>query len=339
MKINLSRYNLYVVLLLTSLPLAGCPGKETEIARDNLVRAEAMIEAAEITSGDKVAPQAMVKARSELAEANTYFEVEPKSGRLSNNLKYNAQLKELSLTNSKNAQENARQALLAVNDQASGNATAMESNRQQDQNNCEGKLKSSATELQGCREEINLIQRPATSEPAAMPTMASFYDELHSVLLKKLGADLKGMNASIQTGSLSVRFGEYKTLFTRNSTEITPVAREALEKFFASFTEIIMSPEFKDRVKEVRVEGHASSYYQNAENDTERYYQNLLLSQKRATNTIGALMDQPSMRNNRWLQTRLHAAGMSSGSPVLNSDGTENYEKSRRIEFRVITSE
>jgi outer membrane protein OmpA-like peptidoglycan-associated protein len=336
---------IFVTLLLTALTLTGCPGKKNQVARDNLVRADAMIEAATITKGDTVAPQAMAKARNELIQASTYFEVDPQTGRLSNNINYNAQLSELSLTNSKNAQENARIALLAINGQATDNAPSIESNPkvveglQQDQINCNEKLEKSAKRLQTCQDEITLARNSTTPSAAVMAPTPSFYDALHAVLEEKIGADLRNMNASIQTGSLSVRFGEYQALFARDSSEITPETREALERFFTSFTEIIMSPEFKERVKEIRVEGYASSYYYNAKNDAERYYQNLLLSQRRASNAIGALMAHPAMLNNRWLQARLYAAGMSSNSPVLNPDGTENYEKSRRIEFRVITSE
>jgi outer membrane protein OmpA-like peptidoglycan-associated protein len=341
MKKNLCRCIVYVALLLTAFTLAGCPGKETQTARDNLVRAEAMIEAAEITNADMAAPQAMAKARSELARATTYYEIEPKTGRLSNNLKINSQLKGQALVNSINAQENARLALLTVNGQATDIAPAPGSNHNvaELQNACTEKLENSATELKGCRDEINIIRVSATTGPATLAPKPSLYDELQSALLASMGPELNEMDASIQTGSLSIRFGEHNGLFSRDSAEITPEARKVLERFFPRFIEIIMNPEFKNRIKEIRVEGHTSSYYRNAKNDGDKYYLNLLLSQKRAANTIGVLMNQPSLRDNRWLQTRLYAAGMSSSSPVLNTDGTENYEKSRRIEFRVITSD
>lgn len=326
MKNNLCRYIVYLTLLLAAFALAGCPGKEAQTARDNLVRAGAMIEAAEITNGDATAPQAMAKARSELAQATAYYEVEAKTGRLSNNVKINAQLKKRSLANSINAQQNARLALLTINGQATDISPAPESNH-------------NAAELKDCQDEINGIRASTTSEAAKMPPAPSLYDDLQAALIESMGTELKEMDASIQTGSLSIRFGEYNGLFSRDSAEITPEASKALESFFPRFTEIIMSPEFKDGVEEVRVEGHTSSYYHNAQNDGDKYYLNLLLSQKRAANVIGALMSQPSLRDNRWLQTRLYAAGMSSSSPILNADGTENYEKSRRIEFRVITSE
>ncbi len=341
MKKNLCRSIIYLTLLLTALALSGCPGKETQTARDNLVRAEAMVEAAEITNGDAAAPQAMAKARSELARATTYFEVEPKTGRLSNNLKINSQLKEQALANSINAQENARRALLTINGQATDIAPAPESNHNvaELQNACTEKLENSATELKSCRDQISLIQVPTTAEAVKLAPEPSIYDGLQAALLASMGPELNEMDASIQTGSLSIRFGEHNGLFSRDSAEITPEARQALESFFPRFTEIIMNPEFKERIKEVRVEGHTSSYYHNAENDGDKYYLNLLLSQKRAAKVIGVLMSQPSLRDNRWLQTRLYAAGMSSSSPVLNADGTENYEKSRRIEFRIITSD
>ena len=70
-----------------------------------------------------------------------------------------------------------------------------------------------------------------------------------------------------------------------------------------------------------------------------RYLKNVELSQRRALSTLtycyGLL--QAFERQRDWLQLVLRANGLSFAKLIHNENGSENADKSRRVEFRVVT--
>jgi outer membrane protein OmpA-like peptidoglycan-associated protein len=69
------------------------------------------------------------------------------------------------------------------------------------------------------------------------------------------------------------------------------------------------------------------------------YFKNMELSQSRTRTTLEYVLGLPAVAPwKSWLIARMTANGLSSSHPRLNSDGTENREASRRVEFRVRTN-
>lgn len=63
------------------------------------------------------------------------------------------------------------------------------------------------------------------------------------------------------------------------------------------------------------------------------------LSQDRTRNVLEIALEQITDEStSTWTQRFLTANGLSSSRPFIESDGTENQELSRRVEFRVKTN-
>jgi len=94
---------------------------------------------------------------------------------------------------------------------------------------------------------------------------------------------------------------------------------------------------YRADIEAVRIEGHTSSYWLDAKDVKTRYLKNVELSQQRALSTLKYCYSLPSVKSQRvWLQQVLRANGLSFAKLIFTK-GTEDAEKSRRVEFKVVT--
>ena len=142
---------------------------------------------------------------------------------------------------------------------------------------------------------------------------------------------------------LSIRFLNEEVLFDYNSAELKPEFKQILEQFFPRYLDILLSDQFKDKIAEVRIEGHTDS--------SGPYMFNVRLSQNRTVNVLDFLFnrknseyrdltnaDQNLMRY--WFTTTGFSFGRtldSSGNYTFESKKSEDSSRSRRVEFRIIT--
>ena len=92
-----------------------------------------------------------------------------------------------------------------------------------------------------------------------------------------------------------------------------------------------------NQLDEIRVEGHTSSEWKGAKTRKERYLKNVQLSQKRALSVLEysvSLIKDPT--KDEWLSKKLRANGLSFAKPILDENGLEDADRSRRVEFRVL---
>lgn len=100
---------------------------------------------------------------------------------------------------------------------------------------------------------------------------------------------------------------------------------------------IITSDTYREDIAEVRIEGHTSSGWLGQTED-EAYILNMGLSQERTRSTLAYVLNLPEVSNQRaWLKEHMTANGLSSSKPVLDNTGSEDSERSRRVEFRLRT--
>ena len=136
----------------------------------------------------------------------------------------------------------------------------------------------------------------------------------------------------------TIRFNQPQVLFSRNSAEINDVFRNILDEFFPRYLGILSRPEFKSEIEEIRVEGHTSTDWRGTDDKSTAYLNNARLSQDRSFSVLAYVHSLPASEDHQqWLQSTLRANGLSSAKPVLDDTGTEDSERSRRVEFRVIT--
>ena len=167
------------------------------------------------------------------------------------------------------------------------------------------------------------------------------YDESEELLYEKLYEefrdDLPRWNATLERDN-TIRFNEPEVLFESGRSDLQLRFQEILNDFFPRYVAILTQDIFRNRIDEVRVEGHTSSEWRFSVTDELRYLNNAQLSQSRAmavVEYIYLLNEVASARD--WLRTTLRANGLSFAKPVYRDDGNEDVERSRRVEFRVLT--
>lgn len=147
---------------------------------------------------------------------------------------------------------------------------------------------------------------------------------------------------------LSIKFTNPNVLFQSGSSEISPVFKQILSDFFPRYLGVILQDKYKDKISEVRIEGHTDDVPVGQSNDP--YMENVQLSQNRSRNVLGyvrSLASYKSLKSDKeqLLQFWLTANGLSYGRTLDSNKALTYYsrnsidkEKSRRVEFRIVTS-
>jgi outer membrane protein OmpA-like peptidoglycan-associated protein len=159
--------------------------------------------------------------------------------------------------------------------------------------------------------------------------------KLQIALEQEFGIDLKGWNAEF-AGDLTIRFKDPDTLFATGSSDLTERYREQLRDFFPRYLRILDNGDFKEVVKEVRIEGHTSTQWSSAATARDAYLKNMRLSQERTRSTLEFLLGlQEIGERTDWVIKRVTANGLSSSrADPKNQTGAHN----QRVEFRIVTT-
>jgi outer membrane protein OmpA-like peptidoglycan-associated protein len=179
--------------------------------------------------------------------------------------------------------------------------------------------------------------------------IADLYDnnqkQLYQDLYDEFKNDLELWNAEIIDTTLTIRFlvpdnvqdGSPKIFFSEGSSVISVYGKDVLSDFFPRFKNIIYGKNYRDKIDEVRIEGHTSSdWYGLSQNRA--YYRNMKLSQDRTRNVLEHTLESvDNLNEKKWLRSLLTSNGLSSSKLITDSLGNENYNASRRVEFRVKT--
>lgn len=158
--------------------------------------------------------------------------------------------------------------------------------------------------------------------------------ELYRDLEIEFAKDLSTWNAEIDSVTLSVRFNEPDVLFEAGSSVVRPRFEEILRNFFPRYTSIVKR--HGESIEEVRIEGHTSSEGPGPN----PYYYNMALSQDRTRAVLVFCLERSGLAEDdrRWIRNLLTANGLSSSRVVSTTSGTEDRDRSRRVEFRVKTT-
>jgi len=73
--------------------------------------------------------------------------------------------------------------------------------------------------------------------------------------------------------------------------------------------------------------------------DTEAYFLNMALSQGRTRSVLEFVYSLDQIKPyESWIKSNIAAVGFSSAKPIFKDNAEEDFEKSRRVTFRVITN-
>ena len=158
---------------------------------------------------------------------------------------------------------------------------------------------------------------------------------IYQALSDEFQYDLANWGAAIDKDTLAFNFNSPDVLFDNGEIELKPTFTGILNDFFPRYLNVLKP--FRASLNEVRIEGHTSSAWNIASTDSEAYFNNMRLSQGRTRSVLSYLYGLVPDETD-WIKRNIAAVGFSSSRLILNDDGTEDAEQSRRVSFRAITN-
>lgn len=161
--------------------------------------------------------------------------------------------------------------------------------------------------------------------------------------MEKINKKLTEKNLNIEIDKLAniVKVSDLE-LFDSNSWELTPNGKKFLDKFLPSYFDVLLSDEnISSKISQIVIEGHTdSNSFRYAKNEKDNYNLNLELSAKRALSVSKYILSKSyNEKIDKNLYKKISINGRSYSNPILNDDGSENFAKSRRVEFKIIYNE
>ncbi len=142
--------------------------------------------------------------------------------------------------------------------------------------------------------------------------------------------------ADIDPDTLTIKFLSPEILFERGKHEIRPRFRQILDDFFPRYI-TLLHKRFKSDIREIRIEGHASSDWGRDVSRPEAFIMNMKLSQNRAQEVMVYCFEEMAWRKGlmAWMTETVSANGHSYAQRKLSEDRREDREASRRVEFTI----
>lgn len=174
------------------------------------------------------------------------------------------------------------------------------------------------------------VQTKSDKEAAITQEYDRVKTQLYIDLQEEFKDSLKVWNAEIDSIQLSVRFQEPSTLFDFAKDDLKPKFKSILNDFFPRYIALLNDPKYRDDIEEIRIEGHTDT--------SGEYFSNMKLSQDRTRTVLEYCFNLLDESKKDWAMSKATANGLSSSHIIKNSDGSENADRSRRVEFRIRTN-
>ena len=183
------------------------------------------------------------------------------------------------------------------------------------------------------QEELKQQQALVQSQQEQLQEQQEQLDKLIGIrteLIEALKKEFDGTDLSVKvdekTGSIAL---DSSILFDSGQFALKAPGEELLQKFLPKYIGVLTDKQFNDYISEIIIEGHT---------DTQGdYLYNLELSQKRALSVATFCLDENKKVLSTAKITKLRkivtANGKSFSNPILDKDGKEDQNASRRVEF------
>lgn len=194
---------------------------------------------------------------------------------------------------------------------------------------------------------MGLLQHQKKQQDKIFEEYKETKDNLYNELREAFKADFIRWNLELEK-DLSIKFTNPEVLFPSGKSEITPKFQQILTEFFPKYLKVIMKEKYREKIAEIRIEGHTDDVPTHETKDP--YIDNIKLSQDRSRKVLQFLRALPSydklnFEEEQHLQFWLTANGLSYGRTLDSEKQLTIYskkqidkEKSRRVEFRIITT-
>lgn len=195
----------------------------------------------------------------------------------------------------------------------------------------ESRIDSQSAQLTEYEQQLDAYRDELQKKQGQLEQMvgvkAQIVQQLSSAL-RKSGIDV---SVDEQTGAIAL---PSQMLFTTNSATLSDGGRKYLRRFLPVYLDVLLSEDFRTYVAEIIIEGHTDS------NGT--YLHNLQLSQERALSVANYVLGDSFMSDTLGLNASakktllglVTASGRSFSAPVLDANGDEDQNASRRVEIK-----
>lgn len=173
------------------------------------------------------------------------------------------------------------------------------------------------------------VQEKAEQDEEIVKRYDQIKTHLYIDLQEEFKDDLAVWRATIDS-TLCIRFQEPSMLFDEGRDVLKPKFKNILDDFFPRYIAVLNRPQYRDNIEEIRIEGHTNS--------NGGYYSNMELSQDRTRAVLEYCFSLMPVTDILWLKGLVTANGLSSSHLIVNADGEEDKNLSRRVEFRVRTN-
>jgi outer membrane protein OmpA-like peptidoglycan-associated protein len=194
---------------------------------------------------------------------------------------------------------------------------------------------------------MGLVQFQKKEQDKIFEEYKNSKESLYNDLNKEFSNDFKKWNLELDK-DLSIKFTNPEVLFESGKSDITPKFQSILSEFFPRYLSIILQDKYKDKIAEIRIEGHTDNVAIYKTKDS--YIDNIELSQNRSRNVLSFLRNLKfykalNYKKEKMLKFWITANGLSYGRTLDNNKNltyTSNKpidkENSRRVEFKIVTS-
>lgn len=184
------------------------------------------------------------------------------------------------------------------------------------------------------------LMNAANKEREKVRKIAHSYMEnqlaIYNSLDDEFSQDFADWGAYLDKDMLQIIFQGSDAMFATGKAEITEAYREIFNEFLPRYM-AILAP-YQESINGIHIEGHTSSSWSQFDDDLS-YFKNLALSQRRAGSVFEYLYFLDSIEVYRpWIIENVAAVGYSSSHLILDAQGKEDVERSKRVVFRVVTS-
>ena len=191
-------------------------------------------------------------------------------------------------------------------------------------NTQQAELTAAQTELDSQRTQIETQQALLDSQQTQLEQLVGMRSQIIQAVSDALReADIP---ATVDPTDGSIVF-ESDVLFPTGDSTLSEAGKNYIERVLPVYLSVLLSDEYRPYVAEIIIEGHTDS--------SGGYMRNLLLSQERAYAVAEIVLERGFIYNKTdILRSLVTVNGRSSSDPILNEDGTENMDASRRVVFK-----
>lgn len=210
---------------------------------------------------------------------------------------------------------------------------------------------STFNELKRTKEKLDSLNQELREEKKQRDNIFEEFkatkDTLYAELKKEFEDDFEQWDVELDR-DLSIKFTNPEVLFKSGSSEINSHFAEILDEFLPRYIGILLKPKYKDKISEIRIEGHTDRVPVSSSDMP--YIGNLILSQQRSSAVMKYFIRSTYYKSlnddlRAWLLFHFTSNGLSYGRTLDdNEDFTfvtkepVNDELSRRVEFRIMTT-